>query len=164
MHVSTARGLFIHSLSDIVNAEQQLAGALSELVRAASNQALAKAFESHLDETHRQLQRIDQVVDLCGVRLQRNESLAMRKLLEEARGMIDQVEPGPLLDVALAGTAQKVGHYEIATYGTLASLASHLGFKRAAKLLHETVGEEKAMDERLSTFVHRTVAGRAKHG
>lgn len=150
MAIKTIEDLFIHELSDIYSAEKQLTKALPKLARAASNPELSTAFETHLEETQGQVERIDQVVELLGVRLKRIKCAAMEGLVEEGKEVIDSIDEGPLRDAALIGGAQKVEHYEIAAYGTLAALAKQLGYTDALPLLLETLKEEKSTDEKLT--------------
>ncbi|KRG43361.1 hypothetical protein ARC20_09955 [Stenotrophomonas panacihumi] len=150
MAIKTIEDLFIHELSDIYSAERQLTKALPKLARASSNPELSTAFETHLEETQGQVERIDQVVELLGVRLKRIKCAAMEGLVEEGKEIIDSIEEGPLRDAALIGGAQKVEHYEIAAYGTLAALAKQLGYTDALPLLLDTLKEEKSTDEKLT--------------
>ncbi len=148
----TINDLFVHCLSDIYSAEKQLAKALSTLARSSSNEQLSAAFQAHLEETQGQIERIDQVVEKCGLRLKRIKCVAMEELVEEAREIIDEIEAGPVRDAALVGAAQKVEHYEIVAYGTLYALGKQLGFDEGVQLLKETLEEEKSTDEKLTAF------------
>jgi ferritin-like metal-binding protein YciE len=148
--VKTLEELFIHELSDIYSAEKQLTKALPRMARASTAPDLAAAFESHLEETQGQVERIDQVVEALGIRLKRIKCAAMEGLVEEGKEVIDGVEEGALRDTALIGGAQKVEHYEIASYGTLIALAGQLGYTDAVPLLQDTLKEEKGADEKLS--------------
>jgi ferritin-like metal-binding protein YciE len=150
MTVKTIEELFIHELSDIYSAEKQLTKALPRLARASSSPDLADAFESHLEETQGQVERIDQIVEILGIKLKRMKCAAMEGLVEEGKEVIEEIEKGPLRDVALIGGGNKVEHYEIASYGTLAALAKQLGYTKAVPLLLETLKEEKAADEKLT--------------
>ncbi|NYZ61520.1 ferritin-like domain-containing protein [Luteimonas deserti] len=150
MAVKTLEDLFIHELSDIHSAERQITKALPRLIRASSNPELAAAFEAHLEETAGQIERLDQVVELLGIRLKRIKCAAMEGLVEESKEVIDEIEKGPLRDAALIGGAQKVEHYEIASYGTICALAKQLGYNDAIKLLQATLEEEKATDAKLT--------------
>ncbi|MEN3113227.1 ferritin-like domain-containing protein [Uliginosibacterium paludis] len=154
--------LFLHELSDVYSAEKQLTKALPRLARAATNSELAQAFETHLEETLGQVQRIDQIVEAKGLRLKRLKCAAMEGLVEESRELIDELEKGPILDAALVAAAQKVEHYEIATYGTLATWAKLLGHDDAMDLLLETLQEEKATDEKLTQFAKQTANAEAQ--
>lgn len=155
MSVKTLQELFVHELSDIYNAEKQLTKALPRLARAASNPKLREAFELHLEETQGQIERIDRVVESTGIRLKRIKCAAMEGLVEEGRDVIESVEEGPVRDAALIGGAQKVEHYEIASYGTLCALAKQLGFNEAIPLLTETLAEEKATDQKLTKLAEQ---------
>ncbi len=157
MTVKTLKDLFIHSLSDVYSAEKQLTRALPRLARAATTPELRQAFEQHLEETQGQIERIDRLVETAELRLKRIKCVAMEGLVEEGREQIDEIEKGPVLDAALIGAAQKVEHYEIATYGTLCALAKQLGLDDAARLLDETLQEEKATDEKLSQLALQKV-------
>ncbi|QNB05818.1 ferritin-like domain-containing protein [Herbaspirillum frisingense] len=158
MTVKTLKDLFIHSLSDVYSAEKQLTRALPRLARAATTPELRQAFEQHLEETQGQIERIDRLVENSELRLKRVKCVAMEGLVEEGREQIDEIEKGAVLDAALIGAAQKVEHYEIATYGTLCALAKQLGLDEAAKLLDETLQEEKATDQKLSKLALQQVS------
>ena len=150
MAVKTLEDLFVHALSDVYSAEKQLTKALPKMARAATNPALAEAFTLHLEETQGQIERIDRAVEATGIKLKRIKCAAMEGLVEEGEEMIEEVEKGPVLDAGLIGAAQKVEHYEIATYGTLCALAKQLGYTEAMQLLRETLEEEKSTDEKLT--------------
>jgi ferritin-like metal-binding protein YciE len=151
----TVEDLFLHELSDIYSAEKQLTKALGKLAKVVSNEQLSQAFETHLQETHGQIERIDKVVEICGLKLKRMKCAAMEGLIEEAQEMIDEIGKGPVLDAGLIGGAQKVEHYEIAAYGTLCAMGRLLGQEEAVKLLQETLEEEKATDQKLSQFAEQ---------
>jgi ferritin-like metal-binding protein YciE len=161
MPVKTIEELFIHELSDIYNAEKQLTKALPKLARAATYPDLKEAFESHLEETQGQVDRIDQVVERLGIRLKRIKCAAMEGLVEEGKEIIDSVEQGPLRDAALIAGGNKVEHYEIASYGTLIALANQLGYEDAVPLLEETLAEEKAADQKLTMLAEQAANQRA---
>lgn len=156
MTVKTLEDLFVHDLSDIYSAEKQITRALPKMARAATDEKLIAAFQQHLEETRGQIERIDQLVDSTeGVRIKRMKCHALEGLAEEAQEIIDSVEAGPVRDAGLIGAAQKVEHYEIATYGTLHAMATRLGYKEAARLLAETLEEEKATDEKLTIIAEQ---------
>jgi ferritin-like metal-binding protein YciE len=158
MASKTLQDLFIHSLSDVYSAEKQLTKALPKLARASSHSELKQAFQTHLEETNGQIERIDKVVELCGIKLKRIKCVAMEGLVEEGQEQIEDFEEGPIRDAALIGAAQKVEHYEIATYGTLATVAEQLGYTEAMKLLLETLEEEKSTDEKLTQLAKAQAA------
>ncbi|EKP2839933.1 ferritin-like domain-containing protein, partial [Escherichia coli] len=152
-----------HLLSDTYSAEKQLTKALSKLSRSAYSDKLTAAFQSHLDETHGQIERIDQVVDSeDGLKLKRIKCAAMEGLIEEANEVIESTDKNEVRDAALIAAAQKVEHYEIASYGTLVTLAEQLGYKKAAKLLKETLEEEKATDVKLTDLAFNNVNKKAQ--
>jgi ferritin-like metal-binding protein YciE len=161
MAVKTIEDLFIHELSDIYSAEKQLTKALPRLARAAEAPELKQAFEAHLEETQGQVERIDQIVEALGIRLKRMKCAAMEGLVEEGKEVIDEIPAGPLRDAALIGGAQKVEHYEIASYGTLSAIAKQLGYKDAIPLLQATLKEEKATDEKLTLLAEQAGNQRA---
>ncbi|WP_338563541.1 ferritin-like domain-containing protein [Erwinia sp. E_sp_B04_7] len=153
MTIKTLEDLFIHDLSDIYSAEKQITRALPKMARAATDEKLVAAFKQHLEETQGQIERLDQLVESTdGVKIKRMKCHALEGLAEEAQEIIDSVEAGPVRDAGLIGAAQKVEHYEIATYGTLVALATKLGYTQAAKLLAETLEEEKSTDQKLTVI------------
>ncbi len=161
MKVKTLKDLFIHSLSDVYSAEKQLVKALPKMASASTNENLRTIFEGHLEETIGQVGRIDQLVEACGIKLLRIKCAAMEGLVEEAQELVGEVDKGAVLDAGLIGAAQKVEHYEIATYGTLAALAKKLGEKTAMKLLLETLEEEKNADRKLTALADEEVTEEA---
>lgn len=163
MSITTLKELFIHDLSDVYSAERQITKALPKMARAATDPKLIEAFKLHLEETQGQIERLDQVVESSDeIRIKRMKCHAMEGLVEEAQELIDSVEKGDVLDAGLIGAAQKVEHYEIATYGTLAALAKKLGYNQAAKLLEETLQEEKNTDQKLTTIAESAPASKSR--
>ncbi|EHG7580212.1 ferritin-like domain-containing protein [Citrobacter sp. RHB21-C05] len=162
MNMKTVEDVFIHLLSDTYSAEKQLTRALSKLSRAASNEKLIQAFQAHLEETQGQIERIDQVVESeAGIKVKRMKCVAMEGLIEEANEVIESTEKNEVRDAALIAAAQKVEHYEIASYGTLVTLAEQLGYTKAVKLLKETLEEEKATDLKLTDLAIANVNKKA---
>ena len=163
MQIKSVEDIFIHLLSDTYSAEKQLTKALSKLSRSAYSDKLTAAFQLHLDETHGQIERIDQVVDSeDGIKKKRIKCAAMEGLIEEANEVIESTDKNEVRDAALIAAAQKVEHYEIASYGTLVTLAEQLGYKKAAKLLKETLEEEKATDVKLTDLAFNNVNKKAQ--
>lgn len=149
MPVKTVADLFLHELSDTYSAEKQMTRSLPKMARAASDPQLSQAFLDHLEETRGQVERIDEVVELLNLKLKRIKCAAMEGLVEEGKDLIDEIDKGAVLDVALIGAAQKVEHYEIASYNTLITLATKLGYKPVLPLLKASLAEEQATDEKL---------------
>ncbi|MBU9815676.1 ferritin-like domain-containing protein [Rahnella sp. C60] len=161
MAITTLKDLFIHDLSDVYSAERQITKALPKMARAATDPKLAEAFKLHLEETQGQIERLDQVVESNDdLRIKRMKCHALEGLVAEAQELIDSVEKGEVLDAGLIGAAQKVEHYEIATYGTLVAMAKKLGYTDVAKLLHETLEEEKRTDEKLTLLAESDQASK----
>lgn len=156
MKVKSLLDLFIHDLSDVYSAEKQITRALPKMVRAATDESLKAAFQSHLEETQVQIERLDQLVEAHDdLRIVRMKCHALEGLVEEAQELIEATEAGPVRDAGLIGAAQKVEHYEIATYGTLIALAIKLQLKEAVNLLGATLEEEKATDQKLTTIAEQ---------
>ncbi|EFX7630356.1 ferritin-like domain-containing protein [Shigella flexneri] len=164
MNMKTIEDVFIQLLSDTYSAEKQLTRALAKLARATSNEKLSQSFHAHLEETHGQIERIDQVVESeSNLKIKRMKCVAMEGLIEEANEVIESTEKNEVRDAALIAAAQKVEHYEIASYGTLATLAEQLGYRKAAKLLKETLEEEKATDIKLTDLALNNVNKKAEN-
>ncbi len=156
MKVKTLLDLFIHDLSDVYSAEKQITRALPKLIRASTDDNLKAAFQQHLEETQGQIERIDQIIEAHDeLRLLRMKCHALAGLVEEAQELIESTEAGTVRDAGLIGAAQKVEHYEIATYGTLLALATKLELKEAATLLAATLDEEKSTDKKLTTIAEK---------
>ncbi|MCT4703662.1 ferritin-like domain-containing protein [Enterobacteriaceae bacterium H20N1] len=163
MQIKTIEDLFVHLLSDTYSAEKQLTRALPKLARASENPKLSEAFTSHLEETRGHVERIDQVVDsIPEFRLKRMKCVAMEGLIEEGQEVIDSVDKGAVRDAGLIAAAQKVEHYEIASYGTLCTLAEMLGYREAKTLLGQTLEEEKSADNKLTTLAESGINQNAK--
>ena len=149
--MKTLEDVFIHLLSDTYSAEKQLTRGLAKLARAASDEKLSAAFNAHLEETQGQIARIDQIIEQePKIKIKRMKCMAMEGLIEEANEVIESTEKNEVRDAALIAAAQKVEHYEIASYGTLATLAEQLAYPAAVKLLAQTLEEEKETDLKLT--------------
>ncbi len=150
MTLNTVNDLLIDELRDIYHAEQQLVKALPKMAKAAKSDQLRHAFEHHLEETNGQVERLQQVFEKLGARARGQRCEAMQGLIEEANELMDEITTPEVLDVALITAAQKVEHYEIASYGSARALAEALGEKEVMKLLSETLDEEKHADQKLN--------------
>lgn len=151
MNIKNIEDVFIHLISDTYSAEKQLTRGLAKLAREASSEKLRAAFNHHLEETRGQIERIDQIIEQePAIRIKRIKCVAMEGLIEETNEVIESTEKNAVRDAALIAAAQKVEHYEIASYGTLITLAEQLGYTKAVKLLAETLEEEKETDLKLT--------------
>jgi ferritin-like metal-binding protein YciE len=143
----------IEELKDLYSAEKQLTKALPKMAKAASSDELRQAFEDHLAETEGQIERLEKISKLAGGRaLTGKKCKAMEGLIEEGKEIIEEDCPPEVKDVALIAAAQKVEHYEIASYGCAKTYARLLGYDEVMQLLEETEEEESAADEKLTAI------------
>lgn len=142
--------LFHDTLKDIYFAEKQIVKALPKMAKAAASPDLKKAFETHLEETRGQIDRLEQVFGVLGKKPQGKTCEAIKGLLEEGKEIMEEFKDTEALDAGLVSSAQAVEHYEMARYGTLSAWASQLGMSKAVKLLEETLTQEKSADKLLS--------------
>jgi ferritin-like metal-binding protein YciE len=157
MASKTLEDLFISCLRQTYFAEQQIARALAKMVKAANSKELAKAFETHLDETHVHLGRLERIFERLGRPIRPEPSLAIQGIIGEASEFGAEFRDSDALDAALIAAAQAVEHYEITRYGSLSAWATDLGLKDTAKLLDETLEEEKKTDKLLTQLAERRV-------
>lgn len=147
----TLNDLFAKELKEIYNAELRLLDALPEMVKAAYSENLQDAFEAHFQQTKRHVERLEKVVDRLWTDKNKEETCeAMEGLIKKCRQVIDEFEGSPVRDSALIIAAQKIEHYEIASYGSLCELADVLGYVKIAELLNRTLEEEETTDKNLS--------------
>jgi ferritin-like metal-binding protein YciE len=142
--------LFVDELKDIYDAEKQLTKALPKMAKACESEELRAAFEEHLEITRMQVNRLEEVFKSLGMAARGKTCEGMKGLIEEGQEKMQELEQGATLDAALIASAQKVEHYEIASYGTLATFAEIMGHQEAKDLLGQTLDEEKEADERLT--------------
>jgi ferritin-like metal-binding protein YciE len=150
MSAENLQELFVEELRDIYDAEKQLVKALPKMAKAAESEELRSAFEEHLEITRAHVGRLEEVFKGLGMTARGKTCEGMKGLVEEGSEKIEELDPGTVLDAALIASAQKVEHYEIATYGTLATFAQVLGMEDAKDLLGQTLDEEKEADEKLT--------------
>jgi ferritin-like metal-binding protein YciE len=148
----------IDSLKDIYWAEKHLTKALPKLEKAATSEELKQAFQDHLTVTEEQIARLEQIFEIMGKKPQAKKCEAMEGLSKEAETVIQDTEAGTSTrDVALIIAAQKVEHYEIASYGGLAQLATTMGMTEVAELLGQTLQEEKETDQLLTSIAENDI-------
>src|SRR3954447_3952400 len=143
MSMSNLEDLFLHELKDTLDAEKQILKALPKMMKAAESEDLKAAFEEHRDVTETHVERLETIFESLGKAARGKHCPGMEGLITEAEEMIKEEEKSPVLDAALIGAAQKVEHYEIAAYGTLATYAKLLEMEEAVDLLGQTLDEEK---------------------
>ena len=144
------RELFEHGLKDIYWAEKALTKALPKMKKNATSPELQNAIATHLEETRGHVTMVEAVFESIGKRAQSEKCDAMQGLVEEADSIIKETSPGAVRDAGIIGAAQKVEHYEIASYGTLRTFAQTLGLTHSVELLEETLSEEKNADVKLT--------------
>ena len=149
--------LFLHTLQDIYYAENQIVKALPDMIEKSTNRDLTAGFKKHLEETETHVSRLEQVFKLLGRQPKGVECPAIDGIIKEASEIAGDVADKEVLDAALIGAAQAVEHYEIARYGTLAAWARQLERDDCATILHRTLEEEKATDEKLSRLAERKI-------
>lgn len=158
MEDSEFHEFFVDELKDIYWAEKHLVKALPKMKKAATSPELAAAFETHTQETQTHIDTLEQVFALLDEKPAAKKCDAMAGLLEEADSIISDTEKGTLTrDAGLILAAQKVEHYEIATYGTLRTFAEAMGHTDVADLLQQTLANEKATDEALTSIAESFV-------
>lgn len=157
MENSPFHKLFMEELKDIYWAEKHLVKALPKMQKAATTEELANAFTEHLAVTKGQVSRLEEVFELLGAKATAKKCEAMEGLVKEAQELIEEEEKSVVLDAGLIIAAQKVEHYEIATYGSLRTLANIMGHTDVAQLLEETLAEEKEADVLLTQIAESTV-------
>ncbi len=160
--MKTLEDLFEHQLKDLYSAETQLVKALPKMVDAASNKKLVKAFESHLKETKGQIDRLKEIGEILDIKLTGETCDAMKGLIKEAEGMIEEEATDAVKDAGLIAEAQRIEHYEISGYGTAHRYARQLGHSKVAKLLAETLEEEKDCDEKLNDLAIESINEKAE--
>ena len=144
------RDLFEDQLKDIYWAEKELTKAIPKMIKNSTSDELIEALTTHLEETKKHVTRLEEAFTVIGVKAQSKKCEAMAGLVREAEEIMEATQPGVVRDAGIILAGQKVEHYEIATYGTLASFAKILGETKAASLLEKTLNEEKAVDQKLS--------------
>ena len=146
----TLHDAFLDELRDTYDAEKQLTKALPKLAKTASNPKLRQAFESHLAETQGQIKRLEQVFESLDEKVRGKHCDGMAGIIEEGKSIMEEDFDDTTMDACLIAAGQRAEHYEMAAYGTLVAWAQAMGHNEAAKLLQQTLDEEKAADKKLS--------------
>lgn len=154
--------LFEDGLKDIYWAEKELTKALPKMDKNATSPQLKKAIQKHLKETEEHIARLEKCFESIGKKAKAEKCDAMAGLIEEGKSIMEETEVGNVRDAGIIAAAQKVEHYEIATYGTLAAFAKVLGNKESLKLLLMTLEEEKSCDETLTGIADTNLNSKAE--
>lgn len=155
--MSTLEDLFIDSLKDLYSAEKQLVKALPKMAKKAQAPDLQRAFQEHLKQTEGQVERIERIFSDLEGSPRGKKCVGMEGLVEEGNEIMQEDAEPDVLDAGLIAAAQKVEHYEIASYGTARAWADRLGYNRAARLLQQTLDEESMANEKLTQIAETHV-------
>ncbi len=155
--MNTLRDLYVDELKDLWSAEKQLIKALPKMAKAANDPELSKAFMTHLRETERQVERLEQVFEELGESPRGKKCVGMEGLIEEGSELIKERPDPEVLDAGLIMKAQHIEHYEIAGYGTVRTYAQLLGADRQAQLLQQTLDEEGKTDKLLTQLAESSI-------
>jgi ferritin-like metal-binding protein YciE len=161
MKIENLEDLFNHTLEDIYFAENQLVKALPKMAKASDSEALAKAFMGHCEETKEHITRLDEVFKALGRKAKATECPAIKGILKEGEELMSEVKDPDTRDAAMIAAGQAAEHYEITRYGTLIAFARRLGRDDCAKILQETLEEEKATDKKLTDLAEQKVNKKA---
>ena len=148
----TLHDAFVNELRDMYDAEKQLTKALPKLAKNASSPDLRSAFESHLEETRGQMERLEQVFESLEEKVRGKHCDGIAGIIEEGKSIMQEDFDETTMDACLIASGQRAEHYEMAAYGTLVAWARAMGHSTAAKLLQQTLDEEKAADKKLTSL------------
>jgi len=144
-------------LQDVYYAEKQLLKTLPKMAKQASSEELSQAFLTHRDQTEAQIERLEQAFEMIGKKPRAKKCEAILGIIQEGKEVIEEASDEDTMDAGLIGAAQAAEHYEIARYGTLCAWAKQLGKPQVARLLHQTLEEEKQTDELLTKIAESSV-------
>jgi ferritin-like metal-binding protein YciE len=162
MALRTLEDLYVEELKDLYNAEQQITKALPKMSKAAASPRLKDAFNQHLDQTREQIKRLDRIFDELGRSPRGKRCRGMEGLIEEGKEIMTADADPAVRDAGLISQAQRVEHYEMASYGTARTYAKLLGYDDAAQSLQQTLDEEGDTDHRLTDLAVRTINPQAE--
>ncbi len=157
----TLHDAFIDELRDAYDGEKQLTKALAKLAKAASNPKLRQAFEFHLEETRGQVERLAQVFESLDEKVRGKHCDGIAGIVEEGKSIMEENFDDATMDACLIAAGQRAEHYEMAAYGTLVAWAQAMGHTEEAKLLQQTLDEEKAADKKLTALAEGGINQRA---
>jgi ferritin-like metal-binding protein YciE len=157
VQLDTLTALYLEQLRDLYSAEQQIVKALPKMIKSASHPQLERAFTRHLRETEKQVERLERIFQELGESPKGKKCVGMEGLIEEAQELIKERPDPDVLDAGLIAAAQHVEHYEMAGYGTVRTYAQQLGHERQARLLQQTLDEEKTTDQLLTQLAESSI-------
>jgi len=157
MEIDSLRKLYVEELKDLYSAEKQILQALPKMAKKATDAKLKQGFEQHLRQTEGHVERLDRIFDALGKAGRGKKCKAMEGLLEEGKEVMQEDMEPEVMDAALIAAAQRVEHYEMAGYGTCRTWAQVLGEEMHAKLLQQTLDEERETDQKLTQLAESTI-------
>lgn len=157
MKLETLNDLYVEELKDLYSAEDQIVSALPKIIDKVQSPGLRQALEKHLEETRGHVTRLEQVFEISGQAAKKQKCKGMAGLLDEGDDLIGKDAPAAVRDAAIIAACQRVEHYEMAAYGTVRTYAEQLGLNRASKLLQETLNEESAADQKLTSLAKQGI-------
>jgi ferritin-like metal-binding protein YciE len=157
MAMKTMNDLLITFMQDVYYAERQILKALPKMAKASENEELKQALMHHREETQRQVERLDEAFEALGKRARGQTCEAIKGLIEEGDEIVEQFEAGTVRDAGILACAQAVEHYEMARYGTIIAWAKAVGADDVARLMEETLNEEKKADATLNQLAQRRI-------
>ena len=155
--IETMDDLFLHTLQDIYYAENEIVKSLPEMIETASDTQLKQGLQMHLGETKNHVKRLEQVFQMIGQNPRSVDCPAIDGIIEEAEDVTGEVDDKSVLDAAIIAAGQAVEHYEITRYGSLIAWAKQLGRQDAARVLEQTLAEEKEADKKLTNIAESKV-------
>ena len=164
MPLNNLQDLYIDELKDLYSAEHQLLKALPKMAKAASSPELKNAFNTHLQQTRRQVERLDRIFRNLGKTPRGKKCIGMQGLIEEGSELLKEKAEPAVKDAGLISAAQRVEHYEMAGYGSVRTYAHMLGFDDAARALQETLDEEGDTDHKLTQLAETMINPEAEEG
>ena len=164
MSLDSLHQLYVDKLKDLYSAEKQIVRALPSMIKAANSPQLQAALQEHLQVTETHVQRIEKITSNLDVSPRGKKCAGMEGLLEEGKELLQEKPEPDILDAGIIGAAQGVEHYEIAGYGTARTWAELLGDQTGARLLHQTLDEEKQADKTLTGLAKNNINAMAKNG
>lgn len=164
MKLKSLQDLYVAELKDLYSAEHQITKALPKMIKSTSSPDLRDALSSHLEETQEHVRRLEQVFEHLNTSPGRKKCKGMEGLIEEGQELMTELEGSDAADAGVVAAAQKVEHYEMASYGTARAYARLLGHEESAELLGQTLEEEKMADEKLSQIAESHINMEAIEG
>src|SRR5262245_8558161 len=159
--IKSMEDLYVHTLQDLYYAENQIVKSLPKMIDKATDAELKRGFQTHLNETENQVKRLERVFEMHGKSARGMKCPAIDGIIREAEDVMGEVEGDDVMNTAIVALAQAVEHYEITRYGALIAWATELGHRQDAKLLGESLREEKATDAKLTAIAERKINPRA---